>query len=137
MPPEGAFFVVRGYRWMHNFGSLATALGITTNIIDCYAAILSMWEPGDRIFVFGFREVVPCTSPALLAASWGAVKNEAAGWRGVLGRFPTNGKVTKQAAPGFSGFIKPLSSPDAGSADHPRASPGAQQLLTAWCRWQG
>jgi hypothetical protein len=54
MPPEGAFFVVRAYRWLHNLGSLATGLGITTNIIDCYAAILSMWEPGDRIFVFGF-----------------------------------------------------------------------------------
>jgi hypothetical protein len=54
MPPEGAFFAVRAYRWLHNLFSLATGLGITTNIIDCYAAILSMWEPGDRIFVFGF-----------------------------------------------------------------------------------
>src|SRR5258708_1873931 len=54
MPPEGAFFVVRAYRWLHNLFSLATGLGITTNIIDCYCAILSMWEPGDRIFVFGF-----------------------------------------------------------------------------------
>ena len=41
-------------RWLHNLFSLATGLGITTNIIDCYCAILSMWEPGDRIFVFGF-----------------------------------------------------------------------------------
>src|SRR6202023_2519074 len=54
MPPEGAFFVVRAYRWLHNLFSLATGLGITTNIIDCYCAILSMWKPGDRIFVFGF-----------------------------------------------------------------------------------
>ena len=54
MPPEGAFFIVRAYRWLHNLFSLATGLGITTNIIDCYCAILSMWEPGDRIFVFGF-----------------------------------------------------------------------------------
>jgi uncharacterized protein (DUF2235 family) len=54
MPPEGAFFVVRAYRWLHNLFSLATGLGITTNIIDCYCAILSMWEPGDRIFLFGF-----------------------------------------------------------------------------------
>jgi uncharacterized protein (DUF2235 family) len=54
MPPEGAFFVVRAYRWLHNVFSLATGLGITTNIIDCYRAILSMWEPGDRIFVLGF-----------------------------------------------------------------------------------
>jgi uncharacterized protein (DUF2235 family) len=54
MPPEGTFFVVRAYRWLHNLFSLATGLGITTNIIDCYCAILSMWEPGDRVFVFGF-----------------------------------------------------------------------------------
>jgi uncharacterized protein (DUF2235 family) len=54
MPPEGAFFIIRAYRWLHNLFSLATGLGITTNIIDCYAAILSMWQPGDRIFVIGF-----------------------------------------------------------------------------------
>ena len=40
MPPEGAFFIVRAYRWLHNLFSLATGLGITTNIIDCYCAIL-------------------------------------------------------------------------------------------------
>ncbi|MCP2057731.1 phospholipase effector Tle1 domain-containing protein [Bradyrhizobium diazoefficiens] len=39
---------------MHNVASQATGLGITTNIIDCYAAIIRMWEPGDRIFLFGF-----------------------------------------------------------------------------------
>jgi len=54
MPPEGAFFLVRAYRWLHNMFSLATGLGITTNIVDCYAAILDMWEPGDRIYLFGF-----------------------------------------------------------------------------------
>ena len=54
MPPEGAFFLVRAYRWLHNVFSLATGLGITSNIVDCYAAILAMWEPDDRIFVFGF-----------------------------------------------------------------------------------
>src|SRR6476659_1679235 len=42
------------YRWLHNVASQATGLGITTNIIDCYAAILRMWQPGDRIFLFGF-----------------------------------------------------------------------------------
>ncbi|MGH9427417.1 MAG: phospholipase effector Tle1 domain-containing protein, partial [Terriglobia bacterium] len=34
--------------------SQATGLGITGNIIDCYAAVLRMWQPGDRIFLFGF-----------------------------------------------------------------------------------
>jgi uncharacterized protein (DUF2235 family) len=53
-PPAGALFVTRAYRWLHNVASQATGLGITTNIIDCYAAIIRMWEPGDRIFLFGF-----------------------------------------------------------------------------------
>ena len=53
-PPGGAIFITRAYRWLHNFASQATGLGITTNIIDCYAAIIRMWEPGDRIYLFGF-----------------------------------------------------------------------------------
>lgn len=53
-PPGGALFVTCAYRWLHNVASQATGLGITTNIIDCYAAIIRMWEPGDRIFLFGF-----------------------------------------------------------------------------------
>jgi uncharacterized protein (DUF2235 family) len=53
-PPGGALFVTRAYRWLHNVASQATGLGITTNIIDCYAAIIRMWEPGDRIYLFGF-----------------------------------------------------------------------------------
>lgn len=53
-PPGGAFFVTRAYRWLHNVASQATGLGITTNIIDCYAAIIRIWEPGDRIYLFGF-----------------------------------------------------------------------------------
>jgi len=32
----------------------ATGYGITDNIIDCYAALLCSWRPGDRIFLFGF-----------------------------------------------------------------------------------
>jgi uncharacterized protein (DUF2235 family) len=53
-PPDGALFVTRAHRWLHNVASQATGLGITTNIIDCYAAIIRMWEPGDRIYLFGF-----------------------------------------------------------------------------------
>ena len=30
------------------------ALALPANIIDCYAAIIRMWEPGDRIYLFGF-----------------------------------------------------------------------------------
>lgn len=50
-PPSGALFITRAYRWLHNVASQATGLGITTNIIDCYAAIIRMWEPGDRVSV--------------------------------------------------------------------------------------
>jgi uncharacterized protein (DUF2235 family) len=41
-------------RALYNFISQATGLGITHNIIDCYAAIIRLWQPGDRIFLFGF-----------------------------------------------------------------------------------
>ncbi len=41
-------------RRIYNLLGGATGLGITKNIIDCYAAIIRMWEPGDRIFLFGF-----------------------------------------------------------------------------------
>ena len=34
-------------------GSVA-GRGIGTNIIDCYEFIINYWEPGDRIFLFGF-----------------------------------------------------------------------------------
>jgi uncharacterized protein (DUF2235 family) len=53
-PDTGVFSAERAYRWLHNAVSQATGLGITMNIIDCYAAILRMWQPGDRIFLFGF-----------------------------------------------------------------------------------
>jgi uncharacterized protein (DUF2235 family) len=53
-PDGGIFFAQRAYRWLHNLVSQATGLGITMNIVDCYAAILRMWEPGDRIYLFGF-----------------------------------------------------------------------------------
>lgn len=41
-------------RWVHNLVSQATGLGLTANIVDCYAAIIRLWQPGDRIFVIGF-----------------------------------------------------------------------------------
>jgi len=53
-PPHGAFFITRALRWLHNVASQATGLGITTNIIDCYAWIVRVYEPGDRIYLFGF-----------------------------------------------------------------------------------
>jgi uncharacterized protein (DUF2235 family) len=41
-------------RKLYNLVSQGTGLGITKNIIDCYAAILALWRPGDRIFLIGF-----------------------------------------------------------------------------------
>ncbi|WP_246252155.1 T6SS phospholipase effector Tle1-like catalytic domain-containing protein [Allomesorhizobium camelthorni] len=52
-PIEGNFFF-RLYRRLHNLVSQATGLGLTLNVIQCYAAIIRMWRPDDRIFLFGF-----------------------------------------------------------------------------------
>jgi uncharacterized protein (DUF2235 family) len=34
--------------------SQATGLGISMNIIECYAALMARWQPGDKVFLFGF-----------------------------------------------------------------------------------
>lgn len=41
-------------RKIYNVVSQATGFGITANMIDCYAALIRLWKPGDRIFLFGF-----------------------------------------------------------------------------------
>ena len=41
-------------RGVYNLVSQATGFGITANIIDCYAALIRLWRPGDRIFLIGF-----------------------------------------------------------------------------------
>jgi uncharacterized protein (DUF2235 family) len=67
-PDSGIFFAERAYRWLHNLVSQATGLGITLNIMDCYAAILQMWQPGDRVFLFGFSRgayTVRCVAAVL------------------------------------------------------------------------
>lgn len=55
-------------RAVYNLLSQATGLGITRNIIDCYAAIIRLWSPDDRIFLFGFSRgayTVRCLSAVL------------------------------------------------------------------------
>lgn len=42
------------FRSIYNLASQATGMGITGNITDCYAEIIRRWQPGDRIFLFGF-----------------------------------------------------------------------------------
>src|SRR3981189_652373 len=46
-------------RWIYNTASEATGLGITKNIIDCYAEIIRLAKPQDRIFFFGFSRGAP------------------------------------------------------------------------------
>ena len=53
-PDGGMLFVTRAYRWLRETVSQATGMGITNNIVDCYAALLRMWQPGDHVFLFGF-----------------------------------------------------------------------------------
>jgi uncharacterized protein (DUF2235 family) len=52
-PIQGNVFF-RLFRRLHNLVSQATGLGLTLNMIECYAAIIRMWRPEDRIFLFGF-----------------------------------------------------------------------------------
>lgn len=52
--PPGAGFFGKLWRGIYNTISQALGLGLTGNIIDCYAALVRLWRPGDRIFLFGF-----------------------------------------------------------------------------------
>ena len=56
------------WTWIHNAVSQATGLGLTKNIIDCYAQIIQHWRAGDRIFLFGFSRgayTVRCVAAVL------------------------------------------------------------------------
>ncbi len=56
VPPGhgGSGIIAALWRSFYNRVSQATGLGITRNIVDCYAATVQLWHPGDRIFLFGF-----------------------------------------------------------------------------------
>lgn len=47
---------ILGAAWdmIYNVICSATGLGLTGNMIDCYAALVRNWRPGDRVFLFGF-----------------------------------------------------------------------------------
>jgi len=53
-PVDGGHLYGGFARRVYNTISQATGLGITANIVDCYAALIRLWKPGDRIFLFGF-----------------------------------------------------------------------------------
>jgi uncharacterized protein (DUF2235 family) len=66
--PESGGSLLWTWRAFYNLVSQATGLGITHNIIDCYTAIIQLWRPGDRIFLFGFSRgayTVRCLATAL------------------------------------------------------------------------
>jgi uncharacterized protein (DUF2235 family) len=66
---SGADIKIGWARWVYNLVCQATGLGITANIVDCYAAIVRMYEPGDRIFLFGLRQQSTCCGADLARAS--------------------------------------------------------------------
>ena len=51
---SGESIKIKWWRRVYNLLGQATGLGITQNIIDCYAEIIRVWQPGDRIYLFGF-----------------------------------------------------------------------------------
>lgn len=52
--PPGSGFIGSLWRRFYNLVSQALGLGLTANIVDCYAALIELWRPGDRVFLFGF-----------------------------------------------------------------------------------
>jgi hypothetical protein len=51
-PPMGAR--LRHWRRLYNLVCQITGLGISRNIADCYNTLICLYQPGDRIFLFGF-----------------------------------------------------------------------------------
>jgi hypothetical protein len=51
---DGGHLKIRWARAIYNLASKATGLGITANIIDCYAALIRLYREGDRVFLIGF-----------------------------------------------------------------------------------
>jgi uncharacterized protein (DUF2235 family) len=52
--PDAERVPLRVLRTLRKIYSAATGTGISTNIVECYEAILRVYEPGDRIYLFGF-----------------------------------------------------------------------------------
>ena len=72
-------------RKIYNLISEATGFGITANIIDCYAALIRLWRPGDRIFLFGFsRGAYTVRCLAAVIANCGIPALAAGGEKGVI-----------------------------------------------------
>ncbi len=53
-PADGSKIKIHWARAIYNLASKATGLGITANIIDCYASLIRLYRDGDRVFLIGF-----------------------------------------------------------------------------------
>src|ERR1700722_219357 len=53
-PADGSRIKIQWARKIYNLASMATGLGITANIVDCYAALIRLYRDGDRVFLVGF-----------------------------------------------------------------------------------
>jgi len=77
-----------------SFAGLAFGIGITDNIIDCYEFILQNYQPGDRIYLFGFsRGAYTVRSLAGVLRLCGIPKHDADG-----SRLPTSGPELRRIA---------------------------------------
>lgn len=80
-------------RLMSVFGQ-ATGMGITDNIIDCYAAVLKYYQPGDRICICGFsRGAYTARCVASVIRLCGVPTTNGKG-----GRLPTDGPALRAIA---------------------------------------
>src|SRR4051812_40529356 len=48
---DGGHLRTRFAQWLYNWISKATGLGITRNIVDCYAALIRLYREGDRVLL--------------------------------------------------------------------------------------
>ncbi|TAK47203.1 MAG: DUF2235 domain-containing protein [Xanthobacteraceae bacterium] len=70
VPGIGTPTVRHDTRWdrFNEYARQMFGFGITGKVIDCYVAILGVWQPGDRIYLFGFSRgayTVRCLSHVL------------------------------------------------------------------------
>jgi uncharacterized protein (DUF2235 family) len=69
----GATAMTTPVRFVQKLLGSVTGQGIKRNIADCYEFIINHWEPGDRIFLFGFSRgayTVRCVANLLMLAAF-------------------------------------------------------------------
>src|SRR5262245_44890073 len=95
--PPGGGSLENAWRRIYNLVSQALGIGLTGNIIDCYAAIIRMWRPDDRIFLFGFSRgayTVRCVAGVLALCG---IPTRLKGGGSLKFDEPTSKRVAKEA----------------------------------------